>query len=276
MAGTIPDSAGASRIASGPPPPGVGAALPDLTRLQLDILPQPNDVTCGPTCLHAVYRYFEDPIDLDEVIHEVPALDHGGTLAVMLGRHALLRGYRATLYTFNINVFDPTWFPKSDSGPADPELLEARLLAQAEAKARDDRKLLVATRAYIEFLRAGGTIRMRDPDSSLITGFLRKGLPILTGLSSTYLYRAMREFGPNDDDDDIRGTPSGHFVVLCGYDPAHRKVTVADPLKDNPGFAAPMYEVSMSRLVAAIVLGVLTYDANMLVIEPPRREQTGR
>ncbi|MCA9280983.1 MAG: C39 family peptidase [Phycisphaeraceae bacterium] len=256
----------------------ISAALqvPDLTRLQLDILAQPNDVTCGPTCLHAVYRYFGDPIDLDQVIHEVPALDHGGTLAVMLGRHALGRGYKATLFTFNIQMFDPTWFPESDSAPVDNERLESRLLAQAEAKGRDDRKMLVATHAYIEFLRAGGSIRMRDATSQMITGFLRKGLPVLTGLSSTYLYRAMREFGPNDDEDDIRGTPSGHFVVLCGYDPAHRRVTVADPLKDNPGFSAPMYEVPLSRLVAAIMLGVLTYDANLLVIEPDEQRKTGR
>lgn len=232
------------------------------------MLAQPNDVTCGPTCLHAVYRYFNDAIDLDQVIREVPALDHGGTLAVMLGRHALGRGYRATLYTFNIGIFDPTWFPKDDAGPADPKVLETKLLAQAEAKGRDDRKLIVATHAYNEFLRAGGEIRMRDASSTMISGFLRRGLPVLTGLSSTYLYRAMREFGPNDDDDDIRGTPSGHFVVLCGYDPSRRRATVADPLKDNPGFSAPMYEVPMSRLVGAIMLGVLTYDANMLVIEP--------
>lgn len=245
--------------------------MPHLTRLQLDILPQPNDVTCGPTCLHAVYRYFNDPIDLDQVIHEVPALDHGGTLAVMLGRHALGRGYHATLYTFNINMFDPTWFPPDEGGPADSTILEHKLLAQAQAKARDDRKFLTATHAYIEFLRAGGSICMRDATSHFITGILRKGLPVLTGLSSTFLYRAMREVDPDDDDDDIRGTPSGHFVVLCGYDTPRRKITVADPLKDNPGFASTKYEVSMSRLVGSIMLGVLTYDANLLVIEPTNR-----
>ena len=32
------------------------------------------------------------------------------TLAVLLGCHALRRGYEATIYTFNLQVFDPTWF----------------------------------------------------------------------------------------------------------------------------------------------------------------------
>ena len=30
------------------------------TKLFLDIRPQPDQTTCGPTCLHAVYRYFND------------------------------------------------------------------------------------------------------------------------------------------------------------------------------------------------------------------------
>ena len=27
-------------------------------RLPVEILPQPDETTCGPTCLHAVFRYF--------------------------------------------------------------------------------------------------------------------------------------------------------------------------------------------------------------------------
>src|SRR5690606_39607225 len=75
--------------------------------------------------------------------------------------------------------------------------------------------------------------------------------------------------GPNDDYDDIRGEPAGHFVVLCGYDADARCVQVADPMRDNPAFKSLVYDVPIARLVGAIMLGVLTYDANLLVIEPP-------
>lgn len=61
--------------------------------LHLEILPQPDDTTCGPTCLHAVYSYFGDALDLSTVIGEVQTLEEGGTLAVLLGLHALRRGY---------------------------------------------------------------------------------------------------------------------------------------------------------------------------------------
>ena len=76
----------------------------------LEILPQPDQFTCGPTCLQAVYRYFGDSVPLPKVIDEIPQLEDGGTLAVVMACHALARGYQATIYTYNVNVFDPTWF----------------------------------------------------------------------------------------------------------------------------------------------------------------------
>ncbi len=78
--------------------------------LDLKILPQPTETTCGPTCLHALYRYFGERISLDRIIKEIPYLEEGGTLAVTLGNHALSRGYKATIYTYNLHIFDPTWF----------------------------------------------------------------------------------------------------------------------------------------------------------------------
>ena len=82
------------------------------TRLEFDILPQPDNMTCGPTCLHALYRYYGDELPLETVIEEVESLEGGGTLAVLLACHALRRGYDATIYTYNLKVLDPTTKPK--------------------------------------------------------------------------------------------------------------------------------------------------------------------
>ena len=81
---------------------------------KLKILTQPDDSTCGPTSLHAVYQYYQDKISLDEVIEEVSFLEEGGTLAVLLACHALKRGYKAKIYSYNLHVFDPTWFKASN------------------------------------------------------------------------------------------------------------------------------------------------------------------
>lgn len=238
-----------------------------LKELELEILAQPDDNTCGPTCLQAVYRYFEDELPLEQVIRETPRLEHGGTLAVLLGSHALRRGYKATIYTYNLQVFDPTWFR-----PKAPPIAE-RLKAQRDVK--DSAKLHRATEAYLEFLDLGGKLKMEDLRGSLIRRHLKKSVPILTGLSSTYLYQCEREFGIDNRPDDIRGLSAGHFVVLCGFDKTNKRVNVADPYLPNPlGPANHYYTVGLERVVCAILLGILTYDANLLIIQP-RKKRNG-
>lgn len=238
--------------------------------LPLDMHRQPTDESCGPTSLQAVYRFWGLDVSVGEVVRTVRSLDHDGlgrgTLAVHLGVDALRRGFEATLSTFNLNAFDPTWFDAH--GRSDQETLSEKLREQAVVKGRENRKLGVATEAYLEFLALGGRIRFEDLTSRLISGHIQAGRPLLIGLSATYLYRAMREYGDEDTSDDIRGMPQGHFVVLHGYDPKKRVVHLADPLEDNPGFLSRNYTVPMSRLVPAIMLGVLTYDGNLLAIEP--------
>ena len=230
------------------------------TLLSLDILTQPDDVTCGPTCLHAVYRFFGDRVPLEQLIREIPQLGGGGTLAVLLGCHALRRGYEAKILTCNLQVFDPTWF-RPGARP-----LKQALLAQMQVKTNP--KLLEASRGYLEFLELGGRIGMEDFSGTLFRRFLKKHIPVLTGLSATYLYRSAREFGPGCQADDIRGEPVGHFVVLCGYDQPTRRVTIADPFCSHPFGPGRYYEVSIDHMIRAIMLGILTYDANLLVIQP--------
>jgi hypothetical protein len=234
------------------------------TRLKLEILPQPDDYTCGPTCLHSVYRYYGDEVSLEQVIAEVPHLEDGGTLDVLLACHALRRGYQAKIFTYNLQLFDPTWFSEVD-GPVD---LRERLKEQARYKRSP--KLAIATEAYLEFIDRGGQVRFDDLTTALIRKYLSRGVPVLTGLSSTFLYRSAREHGPRLEFDDIRGVPSGHFVVLCGYDAQHREVLVADPLLSNPITGSNQYLVSIDRVICAILLGILTYDANLLIIVPPK------
>jgi hypothetical protein len=234
------------------------------TRLRLDILPQPDDTTCGPTCLQAVYRFYGKDVPLEKVIAQVPHLEGGGTLAVYLACHALRRGMSAIIYTYNLQVFDPTWFRPG---------VDIRTKLAAQVREKKNPKLRQASEAYTEFLDLGGELRFQELDSALIRKYLKQQKPILTGLSATYLYRQAREYGPKNDHDDIRGEPSGHFVVLCGYDREERTVLVADPYLPNPLAEGQYYEISIDRVRNAILLGVLTYDANLLIIEPEKERK---
>lgn len=244
-----------------------------MSHLSFKISPQPDDSTCGPTCLQAVYDYYEDEIDLAEVISQTGQLDDGGTLAVFLGAHALQRGYSARLYTYNLQIFDPTWFRSPDVD------LKERLSAQMLVK--QSPKLQTASQAYLEFIDLGGQIRMEVLSVDLIRKYLKRNIPILTGLSATFLYGESREIvaekpvnGKSLIPDDIAGSPSGHFVVLCGYDSQRRTVLVADPLDPNPIARDHQYAVDIDRVFSAIMLGIVTYDANLLIIQPRQKKET--
>ena len=250
MTGTRPESA-ASRT------PGGSGTL----HLPVKTLPQPDETTCGPTCLHAVYAYWGDDEPLETVISRSWRLQGGGTFAVFLACDALRKGYRARIYTYNLMTFDPTWFTR-------PHVNLAGKLARQRAIKTGDTRLQFATAGYLEFLDLGGRLRLANLSQHLIRGILRCRLPILTGLSSTYLYRAPREFGVDDTPDDVRGLPVGHFVVIAGWDEARRRVLVVDPYQPNPYGPSHEYWISVDRVLAAILLGIVTHDANLLVVYP--------
>jgi len=226
----------------------------------VDIHSQPDDTSCGPTCLHAVYNFFDDQVSLDEVIAGVKSLQEGGTLAVNLGIHALKRGYTAKIYTLNLHVFDPTWFELSR------EKMIMKMTKRGEGKG--DPKLSFAIESYVEFLELGGEISFRDFSTGLLKKYLFRNVPVISGLSSTFLYRSKRENGILNKEDDILGDPSGHFVVLVRYDRLKKRVLLADPFKKNPIAGEQYYYVSANRLINSILLGIVTYDANLLIVEP--------
>lgn len=234
--------------------------------LPLAIERQPDYTTCGPTSLHAVYRFLGDDIPLAQVIAETPKNPGGGTINVHLAVHAQRRGYKADIYAFSPQVLDPTWFQQPTDIPAK---VRARFTARG---ALGDPKTALAMESIDEFFARGGRYHWEDLSPALITRFLRRRLPLLTGTNATYLYDCSRE--TDDKPDDVNGDALGHFIVVCGYDSKDKSVSIADPLRDNPAHGTSYYRVSIHRLIGAIFLGAASYDANFLVLQPgPKRRK---
>jgi hypothetical protein len=197
-------------------------------------------------------------IGLGELICEIEQLEGGGTVAVTLGNHALQSGFDATIYTYNLQLFDPTWF-------GDPAVRLIDKLIQQE-RVKSGRKLRRIASEYRSFLSGGGVVRFEDLTPELLQRILSRGAPILTGLSATYLYNCSREI--EDNYDDVRGEPAGHFVILCSFLETGQRVRIADPLLPNPLFKSQFYDMDVNRVISSILLGTLTHDANLLVITP--------
>lgn len=227
---------------------------------------QPDDETCGPTCLHAIYNHYGINMSLESIINVVERSISGGTLAPLLGKHALSQGLQTTIYVNNLDIFDPTWFTH---GQATAESLIAKL--DAQMKYKWDQGIVQSSVAYQQYLQLGGHVRFRILSTQLLNSYFQKKIPVLAGLNATYLYQSAREHFTKEGlavYDDIRGTPCGHFVVLCGYDEKKKHIIVADPHRENPLSHDNYYKVSSNHLINAIMLGVFTYDANLLIIEP--------
>ena len=225
----------------------------------------PNNVSCGPSSLHTLYRYYGDNIALEQVIKEISYLDDGGTLGVFLGCHALRRGYRVIIHPYNLNIFDPTWFQdeKVDIGE--------KLRLQLERKQKtQSAKASTAMKAFIDYLSLGGKIVWRDLTESLIKEYTDSGRSVIAGLSSTYLYQCKRELTDELGEalyDDVGGYPAGHFVFVRGYDERRDEVALADPYQGNPIASSHYYNVAFSRFKESVLLGVAPYDGELVIID---------
>lgn len=232
--------------------------------LQVERLLQPDEVTCGPTCLRKVFSYFGLNDTLEEIIAALERNEDGGTLAVYLGMVALKRGLRARIYSYDLRIFDPTWYT------LDEPALKAKILARYR-HLRDEKRRRAAA-AYVKFLDMGGELAFQELRHTLLKQIIDRGHPVLAGLSATYLYGQSRERWDatlrRHVDDDVAGEPTGHFVVISGYQHWGRRVTVVDPFEHAPADEAGLIQVDTDRLINAILLGDVTYDAVLLEVWP--------
>jgi hypothetical protein len=236
--------------------------------LNVQRFPQPDDVTCGPTCLRKVYDFYGLRVDMDEIVSALERNEDGGTLAVFLGMAARRRGLHARIYSYDLQIFDPTW-----SVLAPRDLLE-------RVRARDayliDEKRKRAAAAYVRFLEMNGELAFDELTPGLLKAIIDRGHPVLAGLSATYLYRFARERWDHASmrlvQDDVAGSPTGHFVVISGYDYWGRQLTILDPSEHVPGSDSGRVQVESTRLINAIMLGDATYDAVLLELWPAEGE----
>jgi hypothetical protein len=148
-----------------------GSPLIDQTPILLDVprFEQPDDVTCGPTCLTQVYRYYGYEKALSQVIRETPRNPDGGTLAVYLGISALQNGFRATLYSYDLRVFDPTWQTLK------PSALIEKL--QKRVRVVESKRLQRTLHAYITYLRMGGQVHFQELEKNSWCRFWPEAIP---------------------------------------------------------------------------------------------------
>jgi len=222
---------------------------------------QPDNTSCGPASLHSIYHFLGEEIPLKTIIQEISQFEAGGgTLGVILAKHALSKKFKVTLHSYNLNIFDPSWIKLTGKD------LTKKLSLRIKKKDLSPKER-IAHQSYIDFIQMGGILKFQDLSPATLIKYLNKGIPLLVGLSATWLYQAKREDPIENEYDDICGDPAGHFVVIHGYNAKTKLINVADPYIPNPIHGEHFYKISIQRIITSILLGVMTFDGNILVIE---------
>ena len=80
-----------------------------------------------------------------------------------------------------------------------------------------------------------------------------------------------KKFDSSVDRNEPFEFPIGKGRVIAGWDETRRRVMVVDPYQPNPWGPSHEYWIGVDRVVAAILLGIVTHDANLLVVYPRHR-----
>jgi hypothetical protein len=74
-------------------------------------------------------------------------------------------------------------------------------------------------------LESGVELDIKIPSEKILIEYLKRSIPPIITLSYNVLHDYKRKL--NDKLDDVRGLPTGHYVVVSGYD--SKKFIVTDP-----------------------------------------------
>lgn len=229
-----------------------------MKKISWDVKPQtqPTSTTCSPTALSILLGNYGDNISPVEVESSVPqSVDESGanmgTVTQQLATWCISRGYRATLYTFDCQVIDQSWPELSKD-----ELLERLRLRKEGWVVPSLGKTWTEqyAQSYIDFVEAGGNLHIEKAvTTSLINRLLEKG-PLLTNVSFSTLYRAMRTKIVNDDEsesNDVEGRALNHTIVIYGVD-KNGDYMIADPAESKkPGLQVIKPEVMLAGISTA-------------------------
>lgn len=179
-----------------------------------------------------------------------------GTFMPYLGLYAMNAGFKSTITTHNINVFDPTWFKLSTK--------EINSKLERRSKEKDvPHEYQKESVAYSKYLAAGGGLKFDYIRPELLIKNLDQKKPIILDVCSTMLHIKHRKNRVADEYSDVSGMPMYHAIVVSGFVKGQSakddKFIIVDPSSKRGGIK----EVSSDFLI------MTAHEAsnNMLVIE---------
>ena len=170
-----------------------------------------NSVDCGLACLQMVFEYYGEKRTIAEMKKELK-LYKIGTYSPQLGAYLLKNGFKVELITQHPGLFTLRHRKVGQKG-----LLEHIKNLYAENK---DEKHAITLKYFLEFMEAGGMIKVKVPGAGDIKNALNKNRPLIALITQGFLLDKEPNF-------------NFHFNVVTGV--SGDSVYLNDPDSDHEG-----------------------------------------
>lgn len=225
---------------------------------------------CAQTAAAQTLSFFEPSITADQIVAAVPVYinergEKVGTSPGHLAAYIANKGYTATAYIFDTELFDRSW-QGMESAQVVQSLRRRQQHIPANAWLAKYHQVLVD--GWEQFQQAGGRFEFPMLSVSLLRQLLDGG-PLLTNVNSTYFNGGpKRRYDIAADafvDDVIGGVSLTHTMTCAGYKDG--KFLIIDP---DPPEGTAQHRWENSDHVIASIMAAQTESINLLVaVQPP-------
>ncbi|MGV8150138.1 MAG: cysteine peptidase family C39 domain-containing protein [Candidatus Woesearchaeota archaeon] len=168
---------------------------------------------CGIAGLSMILKYYDINKDIEEIKKDMH-YDGKFYYIPQLGTYLINQGFNVELITQH-----PGLFTLQDKNLTISELDARFELLKNNSKNLQEKKVL---EYFIEFINAGGSIKIKIPDETDIEKELLERRPLGAALTTNFMYQKTKKISFNS-----------HFQIITGIDETY--VHVNDPIPDETG-----------------------------------------
>jgi len=221
--------------------------------------------SCGHSSLLQVLAYYGTNLELKEVVKEISNCEVDelklGASECELGMFAIKRGFKSTVVSLDVRRFDATWFELSSEELKKKLELRSEFLHKLSPEdikeGQGTQYLDNVTKYYSEYLEKEGKVKFLPISKELIKKYIDNKIPVIALVSSQLYFKKARKY--NGEFDDIKGKPTGHWIVVSGYD--ENNFIITDPADDLEKDGNVKMEQNY------LISSINTYGPVMLIIE---------
>ena len=170
---------------------------------------QQQSKTCGLACLRMIFSNFSDYISEKELVKQVKVHSFG-IFSTDLAIIALKKGYKTTLYTFNLPLF-------SKYNIEFGTLVNLKLIRKISPKP-SSKKAYDSIKNYLKY---GGVLYYDYPRLELLEKYLDQEWPCLISFNTASTGKYYKKWD------------NGHYNVVHGIDKHHVNILDPDPWEEN-------------------------------------------